>query len=176
MDKEVSGMEIDLGSVKDRWNFTFHGVFAVPDHEGGERGFRCTVEGTVTRMGARLLLNADVSGTVRLRCSRCIELFDMPIETALDIIFYRGEVPRDVDEDDIVPVTEADEGGYDILPHVREAVILELPMRFLCSEDCKGLCPRCGANLNRGPCGCAQVEDDPRWAPLKKLLNNDEKR
>ena len=58
----------------------------------------------------------------------------------------------------------------------REAVILELPMRFLCSEDCKGLCPGCGSNLNNGPCDCVKTEGDQRWAPLKKLLNNDEKR
>lgn len=169
-------MEIDLGSVKDRFDFTFHGIFGVPDPEGNERGFRFSVNGTVTRMGDKLLLHAAVAGTVRLECSRCIELFDMQIETGLDIMFHRGELPQGSDEGDLVMLTEADEGGYDILPRVREAVILELPMRFLCSEECKGLCPQCGANLNNGPCDCVKTEGDQRWAPLKKLLNNDEKR
>ena len=85
-----------------------------------------------------------------------------------------GQVPGDVEEDDLVLLTESEAAGYDILPHVREAVILELPMRYLCSEECKGLCARCGANLNRGRCACGESEDDERWAPLKKLLNNDE--
>lgn len=169
-------MEIDLGSVKDRWGFTFHGAFGVPDQEGDERGFHAEVKGEVTRMGNRRLLHAAVSGTVRVECSRCADTFDMPLETELDVVFYRGQVPQDADEDSLVLLTEADEGGYDILPRVREAVILELPMRFLCSESCKGLCPRCGSNLNRGPCTCSQTEGDLRWAPLKKLLNNDEKR
>ncbi|HUV36546.1 MAG TPA: DUF177 domain-containing protein [Patescibacteria group bacterium] len=169
-------MEIDLGSVKDRWNFTFHGIFGVPDQDGNERCFHATVNGMVTRMGSRLLLRAAISGTVRLECSACIEAFDMPLQTELTIVFHHGQVPHDVDEDDLVPLTEADEGGYDILPRVREVVILEFPIRCLCREDCKGLCPRCGSNLNHGPCTCIQREDDPRWAQLKKLLNNGEKR
>lgn len=169
-------MEINLGSVKDQWNFTFHGIFGVTDQNGNERDFHAEVKGKVTRMGNRLLLRAAVSGTVRLECSSCIEPFDMQLHTELAVMFHRGKVPEDVDEDDLIFLTEADEGGYDILPRVREAVILEFPIRFLCSEDCKGLCPRCGANLNRGPCECREREDDPRWAPLKKLLNNDEKR
>ena len=176
MDNEVSGMEIDLGSVKDRWGFTFRGTFEVHDQEGAARDFHATVEGTVTRMGNRLLLAAAVSGTVRLECSRCIEPFDMPLETGITIVFHRGQVPGDVEEDDLVLLTESEAAGYDILPHVREAVILELPMRYLCSEECKGLCARCGANLNRGRCACGESEDDERWAPLKKLLNNDGKR
>jgi uncharacterized protein len=176
MNKEVSGMEIDLGSVKDRWDFTFHGVFGIPDQEGNERNFSATVRGRVTRMGSRMLLNASVSGTMSVECSRCVDTFDMPLETDVTIVFHRGQVPRDVDEDDLVLLTDSDESGYDILPRVREAVILELPIRFLCSEDCKGLCPQCGANLNRGPCDCRRLEVDPRWTPLRKLLNNDEKR
>jgi uncharacterized protein len=176
MDNEVSKMEIDLGSVKDRWDFTFRGTIGIPDQEGTHRDFDATVEGTVTRMGNRLLLRAAVRGTVRLECSRCIELFDMPLETEIAVVFHRGEVPRDVEEDDLVLIAESDEAGYDILPRVREAVILELPMRYLCSEECRGLCARCGANLNKGPCGCGESRDDERWAPLKKLLNNDGKR
>ena len=100
----------------------------------------------------------------------------MRVQTEFAVVFHRGQIPEDVDEDDLVLLADAEEGAYDILPRVREAVILELPMRFLCSEDCKGLCPLCGANLNRGPCACGDREQDPRWEPLKKLLNNDEKR
>ncbi|MCK4236882.1 MAG: DUF177 domain-containing protein, partial [Candidatus Krumholzibacteria bacterium] len=62
----------------------------------------------------------------------------------------------------------------DIFPRVREAVILELPMKFLCSENCKGLCSRCGANLNEGDCGCNLRSGDSRWDVLKKLLSEEE--
>jgi uncharacterized protein len=176
MDKEVSGMEIDLGAVRDRWEFTFRGFFTVPDHDGDERRFDAVVNGSVTRMGSRLLLEAAVSGKLRVECSRCISIFDMPLETEVAIVFHRGQVPEDADEDDLVLLTETDASGYDILPRVREAVILELPIRFLCGDSCKGLCSGCGVNLNEGDCECPPSEPDPRWRALKNLLNDDPKR
>ena len=62
----------------------------------------------------------------------------------------------------------------DIFPRVHESVLLELPIRFLCREDCKGLCSVCGADLNEKDCGCPEKEPDPRWQGLKKLLRNDD--
>lgn len=169
-------MEVDLGSVEDRRDFTFQEVLNVPDEGGNILDCDTTVGAAVTRMGNRFLLEASVSGVIRVECSRCIERFEMPLETGFSVVLYRGEAPRGVDDDDLVLLAEADESGYDIFPRVRETVILELPIRFLCDEDCKGLCPRCGANLNEGSCDCGPAEGDPRWAELKKLLNNGEKR
>lgn len=169
-------MEVDLGSVEDRRGFTFHEILNVPDEGGNTLDCDTTINATVTRVGNRFLLEASVSVVIRVECSRCINGFEMPLDTGFSVILYRGQAPHEVDDDDLVLLAEADESGYDILPRVREAVILELPIRFLCREDCKGLCPRCGANLNEGSCDCESSEGDPRWASLKKLLNNDEKR
>ena len=58
---------------------------------------------------------------------------------------------------------------------IRDALTLELPLRVLCKEDCKGLCPKCGHNLNEGPCGCDLREEDPRWDALKSLLQNQDR-
>ena len=57
----------------------------------------------------------------------------------------------------------------DLEPLVREAVLLELPLAPLCQDDCRGLCPQCGADLNEGGCDCPAVETDPRWAALDEL-------
>jgi uncharacterized protein len=57
----------------------------------------------------------------------------------------------------------------DLAPLVREAIMLELPLAPVCSPDCQGLCPTCGADLNDGPCGCAPTSGDPRWAALDVL-------
>ena len=74
------------------------------------------------------------------------------------------------------PAEEEDEETYplrgellDLQPLVRDALLLELPLAPLCSEDCRGLCPTCGADLNDGPCSCDQAPADPRWAALDLL-------
>jgi uncharacterized metal-binding protein YceD (DUF177 family) len=61
----------------------------------------------------------------------------------------------------------------DLAPLTREALLLNLPLAPLCREDCAGLCPRCGADLNAGPCGCGSDERDPRWAILDVLKEED---
>ena len=62
------------------------------------------------------------------------------------------------------------DGLLDIGEYVRTAVILELPSRFLCREECKGLCPKCGADLNAATCSCGDKEPDPRWDALKAFF------
>ena len=62
----------------------------------------------------------------------------------------------------------------DLAPLVNEALLLELPLAPLCREDCQGLCPRCGADLNAGPCGCDPDDRDPRWAALDVLKGDTE--
>ncbi|RME68679.1 MAG: DUF177 domain-containing protein, partial [Nitrospirae bacterium] len=71
---------------------------------------------------------------------------------------------------------EAELGFYkndelDITSIVQEQILLNLPMKPLCMPECKGLCPRCGMNLNTGTCDCPRTEIDPRWSALKKLLS-----
>src|SRR5215213_1252628 len=83
---------------------------------------------------------------------------------------YRPEEVELQAEDLILSAYEGDAVDLDEL--VREQILLALPSRHLCREDCKGLCQRCGANLNNGPCSCEQGEVDPRWAALADLKKN----
>ena len=76
----------------------------------------------------------------------------------------RASIPAAADEE-IYPI---DDDVIDLAPLVRDSVVLELPGAPLCREDCAGLCPQCGANLNEGPCGCVAPRD-PRWANLDVL-------
>ena len=66
-----------------------------------------------------------------------------------------------IDEYYILDLTEA----------VRQYALMVIPMKPLCREDCAGLCPGCGSNLNQGPCGCPPVEADPRWSVLSKMTS-----
>lgn len=111
---------------------------------------------------------------LELSCSRCIEPFEIPIDASFELRYVpqsenTGEGEREIAEDDLVTAYYRD-GMLDIIELLREQFQLALPMKPLCSDACRGLCPQCGANLNRAECGCAPAWEDPRLAPLKSLL------
>jgi uncharacterized protein len=111
---------------------------------------------------------------LELSCGRCVEPFEMPIDATFDLRYVphvenTGEGERELAEDDLVTAYYRD-GMLDIVELLREQFQLALPMKPLCSDACRGLCPQCGANLNRTECGCAPAWEDPRLAPLRSLL------
>jgi uncharacterized protein len=112
---------------------------------------------------------------LELDCGRCLEPFEMPFDAAFDLRYVpyehnTGEGEREIAEDDLTTAYYR-EGALDITDMLREQFELALPMKPLCSEACRGLCPECGADLNRTECGCAPKWEDPRLAPLKGLLD-----
>ncbi|MGH9556805.1 MAG: YceD family protein [Terriglobales bacterium] len=114
-----------------------------------------------------------LSTRVEVRCARCLEPVTSVIESAFDLLYRPLGADAGKDE---VSISEAEtEIGYyqgegllleDVL---REQVLLATPVRTLCREDCKGLCPRCGRNRNREECQCAEQPPDPRWEALKGI-------
>lgn len=121
-----------------------------------------------------VFFNGTVEATLDLFCSRCLKQFDMDIKEDVTAVF----MPRatlnavadgvEITQEDVdVQLYEEDE--VDLYAPAHDQVALALPMRPLCAESCKGLCPRCGRDLNEGPCGCAEPESDSRFAALKKL-------
>jgi uncharacterized protein len=139
--------------------------------------------GDVRAVGSAELLDRAGSRTIRVRgtiqgrlessCSRCLEPMAEAFDNNFDLYYYpmsliaRNEsVPIDRDDTDIGFY----EGhGLELDDVVREQVMLWLPMRGLCREECKGMCPSCGVNRNHESCDCAQIVVDPRWDALKKL-------
>lgn len=121
----------------------------------------------------RYRLAGRVSGEVGLACSRCLEPFALPIESDFDLRYVPrtenvGEGETEVEEDDLATAFYDDE-QIDLAHLIMEQFQLALPMKPLHSEDCKGLCPRCGTNLNTGSCDCNVTWEDPRLAALKAL-------
>jgi uncharacterized protein len=115
------------------------------------------------------------STRVELECSRCTEPFEVPVEAPFDLryvpqVLNAGEGEREIAEEDLTTAYYR-EGNLDIGELLREQFELALPMKPLCDEACRGLCPECGTNLNRAQCDCAPRWDDPRLAPLKGLLD-----
>jgi DUF177 domain-containing protein len=118
-------------------------------------------------------LVGTVRTTLEMPCSRCLELFIMPIDQAFDLRYQphaqnSGEGEREIEEDDLTTAFyENDE--IDLGHLMREQFYLALPMKPLCRADCQGLCSVCGTNLNKGACSCKREWEDPRFAALKKL-------
>jgi uncharacterized protein len=114
-----------------------------------------------------------VNGEIELTCSRCLEPFTLPVATAFDLRYVprsenAGEGEREVGEDDLTTAFY-DDDQIDLSELISEQFHLAVPMKALCSEACKGLCPHCGANLNTETCGCKETWEDPRLAALKDL-------
>ena len=114
--------------------------------------------------------------TLELPCSRCLEPLTIPMDLPFDLRYQphtanAGEGEREIEEDDLsTAFYENDE--IDLEQLMREQFYLALPMKPLCSDTCRGLCPVCGTNLNRGTCDCKRGWDDPRLAPLRQLKTN----
>src|SRR5262245_29133811 len=114
-------------------------------------------------------LEAALTATVGVLCSRCTETLSVPIETDVSLTLVpagertaAGEEP-DEDEDRRF---EVEDGKADLESIAREQIYLALPLKPICREDCKGLCPVCGVNRNQEECGCDVEDVDPRLAPL----------
>ncbi len=112
---------------------------------------------------------ARLATVVKGVCRRCLAPVDVPLSESLGLIFVAEEESGGDGDCYVVPRHAA---ALDLSEAVREELLLAIPQFVECRDDCKGLCPRCGADLNRGPCRC-QPETDPRWAALTKLRKGD---
>ena len=118
-------------------------------------------------------LVGDVKTVLELPCSRCLEPFRSPVDSHFDLRYQphahnTGEGEREIEEDDLTTAFYEDE-EIDLGQLMEEQFYLALPMKPLCREECRGLCPVCGKNLNRETCDCRRDWEDPRFAALRKL-------
>jgi len=121
-------------------------------------------------------LAGHVSTVLELTCSRCLEPFSVPIDAVFDLRYQphtenAGEGEREIEEDDLTTAFYEND-AIDLGQLMREQFYLSLPMKPLCSDDCRGLCAVCGSNLNRATCECRPDWEDPRLAALKALRNH----
>lgn len=135
---------------------------------------------TIQQSGEEYFIQGSVTATAGVECARCLGSYDLPLEGTVDFIVTTAEVREQqkaeaVDSEDYV-VVDGTALVADLTEIVRQALVLELPMKPLCGDDCKGLCPQCGANRNEAECDCRTEQIDPRWEELKKLRTGSEKR
>jgi DUF177 domain-containing protein len=113
----------------------------------------------------RFYWHGRLATRARSACRRCLEPVVAPIAAEVAALF--AQAADALDDPDAYPLP-ARATEIDLTPAIREELILAAPQYVLCREDCRGLCPRCGQDLNAGPCGCAPAAD-PRWQGLAAL-------
>ncbi len=116
----------------------------------------------------QIVLDCFVNTQAKLQCDRCGVQYDAALKNNFKLIFL-FEVNENDEEVDDVFYLAPDDDKLEISRSVREYVILSIPLKKLCSEDCKGLCPSCGVNMNVTECNCSNDTINPIWEKLKEL-------
>ena len=152
---DVTAAEVDLEDP--------HFQFPTPFH----------VELEIYRSLQSFSIKGEVGFAIEGQCCRCLKPVRDQISAPLSLLIQRREASDEeleaLDDQDDVIIVYPGAREMDLTRRVREAVALELPMRACCRDDCRGLCSKCGQNLNEGSCSCAQENIDPRWEALGEL-------
>jgi uncharacterized protein len=129
------------------------------------------VRAKVSKVADKFLVEGTIRGRIRIRCDRCLEPFHREMESRFHVYLV---VPREgTDQEEVELLDEDLEVDFikgdtvDLSDMVREQIYLSLPMRSICKETCRGLCPVCGANLNETPCLCRKAEGHPAFSKLR---------
>lgn len=170
-------MFLDLKKIAPE-GLSFEHELRIPDLEGGAGDTvtveRCLLTGDVSKAKHGFALSARLDVAARVECGRCLE----PFRTSIVRDFFLTLVPdaetargKEYDEDEEATLFPCSEGRADLLEIAREQIYLNLPLKPICREGCKGLCPVCGANRNLTECDCKNVDVDPRLLPLLDFKN-----
>lgn len=125
----------------------------------------------------RIMETYTLTGTAqtiaRGECCRCLVPVDVPLRAQLQVLFQlKNATPEELEaaaEDGGLVILRPGTRELNLAEHVHDGVLLELPVRVYCRQDCRGLCPHCGTDLNRDNCQCVGREQDPRWEALKNI-------
>ncbi len=127
-----------------------------------------TLDVTLTNTSAGVVASGQVHATISTECSRCLEQFEMPLDGEVESFYvgraHAGEMPE---EQQVEPIRE---GRIDLAPAIMTALVVEAPFAPVHAEDCKGICPTCGANRNVEECGCAEEAKPSPFAVLKDIF------
>ena len=130
------------------------------------------VNGRVRIAGNEVFVKGHIDTRAQVECDRCLQPVELPVNSDFALDYISG---TDYESSAAAELTEADlsvsvfDGAIDIDEIVKEQILLTVPTRTLCREDCKGICPECGIDRNTGECSCVTDNTDPRWAALKNL-------
>lgn len=173
LDIPEGGLDISAKASVDGW---FNSLVQGAYQEDYQKGRPASLQLHILKTCDNISLTGAAEIELTPSCDRCLETFESHIEVPLhvdlapyqEVEYEEGEETELAEEDLNFAFYKGEE--VDIGKIIREMLVLEIPIRYLCAESCKGLCAQCGQNLNLGACSCAPHRVDPRFAPLKKLL------
>ena len=171
-------MIIDLSTIKDEVK-GFHIVYDISwwiregEHDpvlGFLSPFVMDIQ--ISKIKKGYMLEGKVTGKILVRCDRCLEEVEYFINPNFRLFLKQSPPPLDIErelsKDELLEdYIETEE--FDTDPILREQIYLSLPMKFLCKQECKGMCPRCGTNLNKENCSCEPEVSHPAFLKLKEL-------
>lgn len=164
-------MILDLDKVSETARLAADEVVRVREPSGEETPVDCHIDVTVRRVGESFYLDAKLRGTYVTACHRCLEPANVDVSSAFTLVVHREtratESEMDWDDEDYVRVPRG-ESELSLDQFIHEQVVVNIPIQVYCKEDCKGLCPQCGVNLNTESCTCADTTDS-RWDALRRL-------
>ena len=132
-------------------------------------GFHAEVSAQWLESEAMLLAGISVSAVIEAECARCLKPVSLEISGKL-MYLYVSQEPQTIEDDEYMPVEVQHFGRVlDVMPQIEESIYTLIPTKVLCREDCKGLCPNCGADLNEGECSCKNENIDPRLEALRNF-------
>jgi len=132
-------------------------------------------DGHIDRSGSDFLLRGRLAGGLSTVCARCLEPATLPIDVEVSVMYTEHDEGAEADDDDedleAPDVIRFSEGIIDLSGELREEILLALPVRVLCREDCAGLCSVCGGNRNANPCTCEEKQrlQQSKFAGIAKL-------
>jgi uncharacterized protein len=165
-------MKIQVGGLAEGL-YTYRFEAQPADLELGEPfGGTVAAEIRLDKTGRRLLLTGTVSTVGSFVCDRCVAPFERTVSGTYRMYYVQdGQESAGLDPAEVQVIPEG-QNVIDIREDVRQTMLLTLPLKVLCREDCRGLCPMCGTNLNEQQCECKDTVADPRWDKLRSLPRN----
>lgn len=167
-------MKIDLANIAG--TLGARARYAISEDVAPTEEFSCAGpvvgELEVENTGSLLLVRGELRALVRLVCVRCLGASEYPVRMRIEEEFATEDTAPDI------PTMDREEPQASAMSHfvldvaelLRQQLLVHIPMAFVCREDCRGICPQCGRNLNEGPCGCPAEPGDSRWGRLADLL------
>lgn len=130
-------------------------------------------KGYIENLSGYMRLRASIFAEYKAECARCLKSLDRNITFDLEkTVTAAGTLENEEADEVVLDYIIVEDGMLDLTDVVEQELMLGFPLRDLCSNDCLGLCPKCGKNLNDGDCGCKNEDHDPRWDKLAELLKN----
>mgnify|MGYP000856171393 CR=1 FL=1 len=169
-------MELDISSIRYTEGASFQTTISknCPPFEWAGEEIRfdqpVTAKLELTNTGKLILAEGHIETVLVVACSRCLELFNLALKVPFRMGYTEHQEQGAASPDEDLEVRLFSGDVIDVIPDVEETILLSLPMKSLCSQDCRGLCAQCGQNLNLQACDCEQDQIDPRLAVLRDFI------